>query len=133
MSHSKRAWNQKQQQKPNQQANHSSRLIHRRATGSTVTRPMRQNNRAGAGAGAGAAYSCGFGLWAPSLLLLLLLLQLLAETQSTPSPSSMQTPQKRGKHLFFFLLFYSCCRREASQCRSVGLVPCSIVVGGNGK
>lgn len=106
---------QEPQQQPSRNRNRNQQANQRQRVGSTTVttrattggRSMqRQNNRAtktGAGVGAGAA--CELGLSPTTLMPLLLLLlalllplQLLVPTQATPSPSSMQTPQKRGEH-----------------------------------
>lgn len=83
MHQSKRSselWNQYQHQNRNKNQSQGSSLVARRPT-------MGRNKGAAAGSG---ALNCG-------LLMLLLLLQLVGERLATPSPSSMQAPQKRGR------------------------------------
>jgi len=83
MHQSKRSselWNQYRNQNRNKNQSQGSSGVARRPT-------MGRNKGAATGSG---ALNCG-------LLMLLLLLQLVGERLATPSPSSMQAPQKRGR------------------------------------
>ncbi|EDX15605.1 GD15212 [Drosophila simulans] len=85
MHQSKRSselWNQYRHQNRNKNQSQGSSGLARRPT-------MGRNKGAAAGSG---ALNCG-------LLMLLLLLQLVGERLATPSPSSMQAPQKRDLHI----------------------------------
>ncbi|KMY95689.1 uncharacterized protein Dsimw501_GD15212, isoform D [Drosophila simulans] len=85
MHQSKRSselWNQYRHQNRNKNQSQGSSGLARRPT-------MGRNKGAAAGSG---ALNCG-------LLMLLLLLQLVGERLATPSPSSMQAPQKRGNYI----------------------------------
>ncbi|KAI8035869.1 hypothetical protein M5D96_011300, partial [Drosophila gunungcola] len=89
MRQSKRSnelWNQYQYQYQNRNRNQN--RDQSQGSSEAVRRATMGRNK-GVAAGSGAV-NCG-------LLMLLLLLQLVGERLATPSPSSMQAPQKRGK------------------------------------
>lgn len=119
-----------QQRNRNRNRNRNQQANQRRRVGSTTGgRPMRQNNRATRAARA----ACEVGLTATStpttlmlllLLALLLPLQLLVPTQATPSPSSMQSPQKRGEQRLYVILCYS---PPISSCCFCSLVPATLL------